>query len=103
MPWKAVRSRPRRSITRNASLAGRKAVREDDAMAKWMQKAFANSHGQFKAKAKKAGKSTAAFARQELKAGSNATTKTKRQANLALRGIEAARGGKKGSRHDVKR
>lgn len=50
---------------------------------KWMQKAFANAHGQFKAKAKKAGKSTASYAAQVTKKGSKATTKTKRQANLA--------------------
>ena len=32
----------------------------------WMQKAFADSHGQFKAKAKKAGMSTAAYAKEEI-------------------------------------
>ena len=46
----------------------------------WMEKAFANSHGQFKAKAKAAGKSTAAMASNP---GKGASTKTKRQANLA--------------------
>ena len=56
---------------------------------KWMSKAFANSHGQFKAKAAKAGESTAAFARHTLAAGSHASTKTKRQAALAERGMEA--------------
>lgn len=50
---------------------------------KWMQKAFANSHGQFKAKAKKAGMSTSAYAKKVTKKGSKASTKTKRQANLA--------------------
>jgi hypothetical protein len=49
----------------------------------WMEKAFANSHGQFKAKAKKAGESTAAFAANP---GKGASTKTKRQANLAKLG-----------------
>lgn len=49
---------------------------------KWMQKAFANSHGQFKAKAHKAGMSTAAFAKKEAHSPT-ASTKTKRQANLA--------------------
>lgn len=49
----------------------------------WMQKAFANAHGQFKAKAKKAGMSTGAYASKVTKEGSKATTKTKRQANLA--------------------
>lgn len=48
----------------------------------WMQKAFANSHGQFKAKAKRAGMGTEAFARKE-KNNPKASTKTKRQANLA--------------------
>jgi hypothetical protein len=57
---------------------------------KWMSKAFANSHGQFKAKAEKAGMSTAAFASKELKPGSHATTKTKRQAALAKVGMEAS-------------
>lgn len=42
----------------------------------WMEKAFANSHGQFKAKAKAAGKSTEAFANATHKG------KTARQANL---------------------
>jgi hypothetical protein len=51
-----------------------------DANAHWMEKAFANSHGQFKAKAKAAGKSTAEMASNP---GKNASTKTKRQANLA--------------------
>lgn len=52
----------------------------------WMQKAFANSHGQFKVKAKKAGESTEAYAKKVTKLGSHATTKTKRQANLAKLG-----------------
>lgn len=56
----------------------------------WMAKAFANAHGQFKAKASAAGKSTAGFARSVLKEGSHATTKTKRQAALAERGMEAS-------------
>ena len=56
---------------------------------KWMQKAFANSHGQFKAKAKRAGESTREFAEHALGKGSHATTKTKRQAALAERGMEA--------------
>ncbi len=58
-------------------------------MSKWMGKAFANAHGQFKAKAKAADMGTAAYARMVTKKGSHASTKTKRQANLALRGIEA--------------
>lgn len=51
----------------------------------WMEKAFANSHGQFKAKAKKAGMSTEAYANKEA-SDPNASTKTKRQANLAKLG-----------------
>lgn len=51
----------------------------------WMEKAFANSHGQFKAKAKKAGMSTKAFANKEKGAGG----KTGKQANLALQGMKA--------------
>jgi hypothetical protein len=55
------------------------------ANAHWMEKAFGNSHGQFKAKAKRAGKSTEEFAREESH-DPNASTKTKRQANLAKMG-----------------
>ena len=51
----------------------------------WMEKAFANSHGQFKAKAKAAGKSVSQMAASP---GKNATTKTKRQANLAKLGAK---------------
>ncbi len=51
----------------------------------WMQKAFAHSHGQFKTKAKKAGKSVAEMAAHP---GKDATTKTKRQANLAELGMK---------------
>lgn len=57
----------------------------------WMAKAFANSHGQFKAKAQKAGKSTGAYANAVL-ASPSASTKSKRQANLAK--IGARYGGK---------
>lgn len=56
---------------------------------KWMQKAFANAHGQFKAKAAHAGESTKEFAKGALAEGSHASTKTKRQAALAERGMEA--------------
>jgi|688.fasta_scaffold632015_2 hypothetical protein len=48
----------------------------------WIQGAIKNP-GAFKAKAKKAGMSTAAFANKVTKKGSKASTKTKRQANLA--------------------
>lgn len=47
--------------------------------AHWMEKAFANSHGQFKAKAKAKGESTKELAANP---GAGASTKTKRQAAL---------------------
>jgi len=51
---------------------------------KWIQAAVPPSRkGIFSAKAAKAGKSTAGFAKQVLKPGSKASTQTKRQANLA--------------------
>ena len=49
---------------------------------KWIQGAIKRP-GAFKAKAKKAGKSTSAYAKQVLKKGSRASTRTKRQAALA--------------------
>jgi hypothetical protein len=49
---------------------------------KWIQGAIKHP-GAFKAKAKAAGKSTAGFARSVLKEGSQASTRTKRQAALA--------------------
>jgi hypothetical protein len=49
---------------------------------KWIQGAIARP-GAFKAKAKAAGKSTGSYARQVLKEGSTASTRTKRQAALA--------------------
>lgn len=52
---------------------------------KWMQKAFANSHGQFKAKAQKAGMSTEAYAEKEK----HAPGKTGAQARLALVGMHS--------------
>ena len=51
----------------------------------WMQKAFAGSKGQFRAKAKRAGMSTEAFASKEAH-NPKASTKLKRQANLAKLG-----------------
>lgn len=51
----------------------------------WMSKAFANAHGQFKAKAARAGKSTHEFAEEKKSAGG----RLGKQANLALRGMEA--------------
>ena len=53
--------------------------------AHWMEEAFANSHGQFKAKAKAKGESTAELAAHP---GKTASTKTKRQANLAKLGAK---------------
>jgi hypothetical protein len=51
----------------------------------WMAKAFANAHGQFKAKAKKAGESTKEYASAEA----GAKGKTGKQARLALVGMRA--------------
>ena len=53
----------------------------------WMKEAFANAHGQFKAKAEKAGKSTAAFAKEK----EGAPGKTGKQARLAEVGIKASK------------
>lgn len=50
-----------------------------DSNAHWMEEAFSNSHGQFKSKAHSEGKSTKEMAAHP---GKNASTKTKRQANL---------------------
>jgi len=49
---------------------------------KWIQGAIKRK-GAFKAKAKRAGMSTSAYARKVLKKGSKASTRTKRQASLA--------------------
>lgn len=54
----------------------------------WMKKAFANAHGQFKAKAEKAGKSTSAFAKEH----EHDSGKTGKQARLAEVGMKASRG-----------
>ena len=51
---------------------------------KWMKKAFANSRGQFAAKAKRAGKSTKQFAQQKKRAPG----KLGKQARLALTGMK---------------
>lgn len=51
----------------------------------WMKKAFANAHGQFKAKAEKAGMSTAAYAEKEKAAPG----KLGKQARLARAGMKA--------------
>ncbi len=55
---------------------------------KWMAEAFANAHGQFKRKAKKAGKSTKTYAASVTKKGSKASAKTKKQATLAKTGMK---------------
>lgn len=49
----------------------------------WMKAAFAGSHGQFKAKAEKAGKSTADFAREH----EHSPGKLGKQARLAEMGM----------------
>lgn len=49
---------------------------------KWIKKAISRP-GAFKAKAKRAGMSTAAYARKVTAKGSRASARTKRQANLA--------------------
>ena len=53
-----------------------------------MEKAFAGSHGQFKSAAKRAGKSTAAFAKEK----DSAPGKLGEQARLAEVGMKASRG-----------
>ena len=52
-------------------------------MANWIKKATSKNKGVFRAKAKRAGMSTSAYARKVLKKGSRASTRTKRQARLA--------------------
>lgn len=61
-------------------------------MANFIAKAIKRP-GAFKAKAKAAGESTAAYASDVLAKGSKASTRTKRQANLAqeLRGFSKRR------------
>jgi hypothetical protein len=54
---------------------------------KWMKAAFANSHGQFKAKAKAAGKSTAEYAAEK----SDAPGLLGKQARLAQVGMHASK------------
>lgn len=57
----------------------------------WIAGATANSHGQFKAKAQKAGMSTAAYAAKEA----GAPGKTGKQARLAQTLMGLSKGGKK--------
>jgi len=54
----------------------------------WMKKAFANSHGQFKAKAEKAGESTKEFASEK----DEAPGLLGKQARLAEVGMKASHG-----------
>jgi len=55
---------------------------------KWMAKAFAGSHGQFKEKASRAGKSTGAFAKEH----EHDPGRLGKQARLAEVGMKASRG-----------
>lgn len=57
---------------------------------KWIQKATANSHGQFREKAEKAGMSTREYAEKEKGAGGLLG----KQANLALNLMGASHGNK---------
>jgi hypothetical protein len=50
---------------------------------KWIKGAIKRP-GAFRAKAKRAGMSTSAYARKVLKKGSKVSTRTKRQASLAI-------------------
>lgn len=56
----------------------------------WIAKATSNSHGQFRAKAQRAGKSTRAYAEQEK----GASGKTGKQARLALALMGASKSSK---------
>jgi len=49
----------------------------------WISKATSKNRGAFRRQAARAGKSTAAYAKEVLKAGSKASTTTKRRAALA--------------------
>jgi len=51
-------------------------------MARWIKRAIKRP-GAFRRKARKAGMSTAAYARRVLRKGSHASARTKRQARLA--------------------
>lgn len=51
----------------------------------WMKAAFSNAHGQFKAKAQRAGMSTEEYAEKEK----HAKGRLGRQARLALNGMKA--------------
>lgn len=66
---------------------------------KWIKKATENSHGQFRAKAERAGESTHAFA-EEHKGDSDKTGKQARLA-LALMGASGHTGKKKSRRETL--
>jgi hypothetical protein len=55
---------------------------------KWMSKTFSGSHGQFSGAAKRAGKSTAAFAKEH----EHDSGRLGKQARLAEVGMKASRG-----------
>jgi hypothetical protein len=63
---------------------------------KWMKRAFSKNKGKFSGAAKKAGMSTRAYAAKVTRKGSKASTKVKREANLAKVGMRYA---SKGGRH----
>ena len=75
-------------VTKADVLKGRGVIKKGGAISKmkkggnWIQGAIKRP-GAFSAKAKAAGKSTAAYAKSVLKEGSKASTRTKRQAALA--------------------
>lgn len=60
-------------------------------MADWIKSATSNSHGQFRAKAAKAGMSTHAYAEKMKSKGG----KTGKQANLALTLMKASKSSKR--------
>ncbi len=63
---------------------------------KWMSSAFAGAHGQFKAKAKAHGETTKEYAAEVTAPGSKASTKLKRQGNLAKIGMRFGKKAKRG-------
>lgn len=64
-------------------MPSRAAGRRTSRVSNWIAGATAKHSGKFKAKAKAAGMSTGAYARKVEKAGSKASTTTKREAALA--------------------
>ncbi len=82
------------SDTRRADLAPRLTTGSRKKPDRWMQNAVKNP-GAFTAKAKRAGKSVAGYAKQVLKKNSKASPKTKKQAVLAKTFRKAAAKNKK--------